>query len=86
MKIKILFINVLLLLFSSISFAQNMSWEELLKRTQRPLIEPIRDEATGLYGYQNTKTGKIICSIGLLLEMFKSWCELYKRGNQGRKC
>lgn len=60
MKIKILFINVLLLFFSSISFAQNMSWEELLKRTQRPLIEPIRDEATGLYGYQNTKTGKII--------------------------
>ena len=31
-----------------------------MKRTQRPLIEPIRDEATGLYGYQNTKTGKII--------------------------
>jgi len=40
--------------------AQDMSLKAIVARNAKPVIVPFRDQSTGLYGYKNTKTGKIL--------------------------
>ncbi len=55
------FILVLFLsgIFVSSAYAQTMSLKDILAKNARPLIEAHRDDASGLYGYINTKTNKL---------------------------
>jgi hypothetical protein len=40
--------------------AQDMSLKAIAARNAKPVIVPFRDQSTGLYGYKNTKTGKLL--------------------------
>jgi hypothetical protein len=40
--------------------AQDMSLKAIVARNAKPVIIPFRDQSTGMYGYKNTKTGKIL--------------------------
>lgn len=56
----ILVLSLLSSLFVSSSYAQTMSLKDILAKNARPLIEPYRDDESGLYGYVNTKTEELV--------------------------
>lgn len=39
---------------------QDASLKTILAKNAKPLVIPFKDEKTGLYGYKNTKTGKVL--------------------------
>lgn len=56
--------KLILLFFVSISLSsfgqEDMSLKAIVARNARPVVVSFRDKSTGLYGYKNTKTDKIL--------------------------
>lgn len=59
---KLLFSILILVFIANTVSAQETNLKAILAKNAKPLIQPFRDPKTGLYGYKNTKTDKILVS------------------------
>jgi hypothetical protein len=58
----------------NLSAQESMSLQDIINRNKRPEIAPYRNPKTGLYGYKNTKTDKVIvpCKYKMALAFFEN--------------
>lgn len=55
-----LFAAIATLFMSSLNAQEAPSMKEILAKNAKPIVERFRDSKTGLYGFKNTKTNKVL--------------------------